>query len=493
MLSSSATIRRFTPPTCTLEINARRSPLARWTNRKILKDLQFQLSFDDPRMAREQQVTIQGDRQQLEQLYTAALDYIQGFLSCSFPNNQLKPLTSPNLPHFQPQGLVHHQLFLGSLATNNTGEQIELSAVQLFDLVTALEGYNSQIAEGANSTKYQQPRSIFFWGTIATCSLLVVGLTAGGIKLWRLSATQEDNVVTTRNSEATIPLPKLKEVKPPDISASNSQPTPQPRLTEPLSSTNKLPPPPAVDLPKPQPDIPDPAQYPLPEVAQRSGFSLPTPDNEQLSQTESTINISPQPDESASVSKPETMQENAIATLPLKPEDFKPEKIDSNLEQELQAKDKFLKSNQSAAEIEASKSQVNDEIMENSAENKPNSESSAVKPQLTINKPKNKNEPEIAISSTNASDLQLQEITAYFQEKWQPPAKLTQSLEYRLLLNPDGSLQRVIPLGKVAEIYLDRTNIPLRGEAFISPFPKEQKFTVRLLLNPDGEVIAFAE
>ena len=503
MLSFSSTIGRFTPPTCTLEIKARRSPLARWTKKNLLKNLRFQLSFDDPRVATEQQVTIQGDRQQLEQLYTAAIDYTQRFLTSSFQNNQLKSVTDPTQPHFQPQGLVRHQLFLGSLATKDTVEQIELSAVQLFDLVTVLEAYNSQIANLPNLTTYQPQRSIPLWGSIAASSLLLVGLTAGGIKLWQLSATKEDNLVTARNSTPSAPIPKLDEVKPPDISASKSQPTPQPRLTEPLSSTNKLPPPPAVDLPKPQPDIPDPAQYPLPEVAQKSGFSLPkpTPNNEQLSQTESTINISPQPGESVSVPKQETKQETPIATISpfdrsttaLKPEDFMPEKIDSNLERELKAREKFLESNQSAAEIESLKSEVDRDVLENSGEteavqNKPNSDLPTEKPQSEINK-----EQEIALNSPTAPNTQLQEITAYFQQKWQPPAKLSQSLEYRLLLNPDGSLQRVIPLGKVSEIYLDRTNIPLRGEAFISPFPEEQKSTIRLLLSPDGEVTAFAE
>ncbi len=490
MLSFSATICRFTPPTCTLEIKARRSSLVRWTNKKLLNNLQFQLSFDDPRIATEQQVTIQGDRQQLEQLYSAALDYTQGFLTCSFQNNQLKSVTNPNLPHFQPQGLVSHQLFLGSLATKNTEKQIQLSAVQLFDLVTALEAYNSQIANLPNLTTDQQSRSIPLWGTIAAGSLLVVGLTAGGIKLWQSSATQENNnnIVTTRNSNSSIAIPKLNEVKPPDISDSKSEPTPQPRITEPLSSTNKLPPPPAVDLPKPQPDIPDPAQYPLPEVAQRSGFSLPTPnpDNEQLSQTESTISIAPQPDTSAFRAKQKTKPETAIAASPLKPEDFKPKQIDSNLDQELQAIDKFLASNQSAA-AEKIESEVDDDIIENSAAKLPLENNQ----QKINNEPKN--EQKIALNRPQDSNPQLQEITAYFQEKWQPPAKLTQSLEYRLLLNSDGSLQRVIPLGKVSEIYLDRTNIPLRGEAFISPFPEEQKSLVRLLLSPDGEVTAFAE
>ena len=94
-------------------------------------------------------------------------------------------------------------------------------------------------------------------------------------------------------------------------------------------------------------------------------------------------------------------------------------------------------------------------------------------------------------SSTQLS--QTQEVIAYFKDNWQPPENLKQSLEYRLFITPDGSIQRVIPLGKAARIYLDKTAIPIDGEPFISPVSTDRTATVRVLLNPDGKVQAFEE
>ena len=123
-------------------------------------------------------------------------------------------------------------------------------------------------------------------------------------------------------------------------------------------------------------------------------------------------------------------------------------------------------------------------------------------------------EPEIAKSNNSAIDIleesdlaggnnntknvpskpsQAQEIKTYFKDKWQPPAELKQSLEYRLYLNFDGSIKRVVPIGKASELYLDKTNIPVKGETFISPLNKSQKSIIRLLLNPDGGIKTFAE
>lgn len=527
MLSSPSTIRRFTPPTCTLEIKAKRSPLDRWTKRDAIKNLRFQLSFDDPKVLKEQQMTITGDRQQLEQLYTAAIDYTQNFLNCSFQNNKIKPVASVSEPHFQPQGLVRHQLFLGSLANKNSVNQIELSAVQLFDLVAALEEYHSQIAAVPElNTSSQKKRTIPVWGSIAALTLVAVGLTTGGIKLFQLSSAKKDPVAIGRKSSPSTAIPQLNEVVPPEASSTRKKSSPQPQLTEPLSSIDKLPPPPAVDLPKPQPNIPDPAQYPLPEVAKRSGFPVPTetPVNEDLSQTESTINVSPQPVEipPQPVESPDSSDisdiDAQIATLPsfnrstptLKPEDFIAEKINPSLDEELKAIANLQEQAKFAPDdIPEVENELDLDIQEDSAENLANKARNLAKSDAQERSPdlpseigmtpnlKGESElnPEkaVALNSQTTQNAQLQEVTTYFQQKWRPPAKLTQSLEYRLMLNSDGSIQRIIPLGKVSEIYLDRTNMPLRGEAFISPLPDGKKFTIRLLLSPGGEVAAFAE
>ncbi|HAJ59880.1 MAG TPA: hypothetical protein DCP31_11910, partial [Cyanobacteria bacterium UBA8543] len=63
---SNSVLRRYTPPTCTLEIAAKSSPLSRLTGQSVMKDLRFELRFDDPRKPEDERVIIRGDRTELE-------------------------------------------------------------------------------------------------------------------------------------------------------------------------------------------------------------------------------------------------------------------------------------------------------------------------------------------------------------------------------------------------------------------------------------------
>jgi hypothetical protein len=88
---------------------------------------------------------------------------------------------------------------------------------------------------------------------------------------------------------------------------------------------------------------------------------------------------------------------------------------------------------------------------------------------------------------------QVAEVRSYFQKRWQPPSGLSQTLEYSLTLNADGSIQRIIPLGKAAGDFIDRTDIPLPGEPFVSAIDGGRNPSIRLVLTPDGKVSTFLE
>jgi hypothetical protein len=88
---------------------------------------------------------------------------------------------------------------------------------------------------------------------------------------------------------------------------------------------------------------------------------------------------------------------------------------------------------------------------------------------------------------------QVAEVKNYFEQRWKPPAGLNQTLEYSLSLNSDGSIQRIRPLGQAAGDFIDRTNIPLPGEPFVSAVAGGSSPTIRLVLTPDGKVNTFLE
>jgi hypothetical protein len=62
-----------------------------------------------------------------------------------------------------------------------------------------------------------------------------------------------------------------------------------------------------------------------------------------------------------------------------------------------------------------------------------------------------------------------------------------------MVLNPDGSIQRITPLGQAAIEYMDRIGIPSLGESFVSPVEGGRNAKIRLVLSPDDKVQTFLE
>ncbi|MBK4732111.1 DUF4335 domain-containing protein [Oxynema sp. CENA135] len=83
MPSFNSVLRRYTPPTCTLEIRATSSPLSRWVGQPVVKNVHFQLRFDAPQIPEEQQVTLRGDGDSLQDLYEAVSTYVRDFIGRS--------------------------------------------------------------------------------------------------------------------------------------------------------------------------------------------------------------------------------------------------------------------------------------------------------------------------------------------------------------------------------------------------------------------------
>lgn len=74
------------------------------------------------------------------------------------------------------------------------------------------------------------------------------------------------------------------------------------------------------------------------------------------------------------------------------------------------------------------------------------------------------------------------------KERWQPPAGLKQTLEYSVLLNADGTIQRITPLSNSAVDYMNSTNMPLPGTPIVTPIQGGGKTSIHVALSPDGKV-----
>jgi hypothetical protein len=504
MFSSHSVIRRYTPPTCTLEILAKTSPLSRWAGRTLLKELRFKLSFDDPRMIQERAVVISGDREQLQMLCDTVNNYVKDFLqrsterlsfttkqsSLDFNNHnsdgnsheiQVKKEidSAPQLKNdnciLRSRGMLNHELFFGSLASETSVSKVELSATQLFDLANVLDRYRTEIEAVPNlntgdvfldNSASSRKLGISIWASAAAVLLVAVGLTSTKLGIFSQKSSQTNNSIAS-NSEANNSATSPEIVAP---QPSNNTSIPSPKVPETLASAERLPPPPPVDLPKPPPpNIPDFSKYPIPpagfDLAKLSPPNLPAAPNSVNRQPSLQSPISEEKRSKAFGSNSSNSETIQLPTLP----SLVPKSPESNSDRE--------------APTESNRNEDAKNFNDSNAESKWSQNSDRIK---------------LTAANTNSEKAvdrlpQLVEIKDYFQKRWQPPKELTQAIEYRLMLNNNGSIKSIIPLGKTAEIYIDRTNIPLMGESFISPFQKEETPIVRLIFSPDGTVKTFQE
>ncbi|MDY6780945.1 MAG: DUF4335 domain-containing protein [Cyanobacteriota bacterium] len=506
MLFSNPAIRRYTPPTCTLTIIGKTSPLSRWGSRPLFKNLRFELSFDDPRKLVEEQVMLMGDRVQLNRLCEVISDYVRDFLLDSSPERlyagfnfplldntlspsspvlfpqqrdaaaelaaepQSSPTSLPELsPSLKPKGLLRHFLFFGDLATPTSGEGIELSATQLFDLATALDEYSNDIDVLPDLGGVAAPRSSVYWPRVAAGAVLTVGLAAAAIQWQNSSQTDSSTAstdkveVTASNSPAIAPIPLP--------SPPTGIPSPSPTAPSPLRGLGTLPPPkpvspptvqspgaataPSVSNPSSPIAIPNressrsPAAVPprSPRVPPPAGSANPPPVPPPAPEIATARGSFPPPPPSAPPPRPPAVPPSAPTIPPLPP-----------LSSEIP--------NPDLSEERAIDSQLSDAATKNTTSGLGG-------------------EDPISGRTTSTAN----QVRDYFQQRWQPPENLETSLEYDLIFRRDGTIDRIVPRGEASGNYLDRTPMPRPGENFsISPLNTGDNSSVRLILRPDGNV-----
>ncbi|HSF74770.1 MAG TPA: DUF4335 domain-containing protein, partial [Microcoleus sp.] len=279
-------LKRYTPPTCTLEITAKSSPLSRWAGQPVFKSLSFELRLDDPRLPDTEHVTLRGDRIQLETLHEAVSNYVQNLLGESrdwesnlnsqngripagsdspevarntvifdrsvnsselaTSNPYSLPDSAPNTsylpvpPRLEPRGLLAHNLFLGSLSAAESGPVVPLSTLQLFDLATALDNCAAEVMALPNLNRESRQPLSSPWLKVAAMLVASAGLTTGIIKMLHRPATSPQ--IATAPPAAPAPgNPQLAAgVSPSPVPALPTPPAPTPTATPALPP---LPPP----------------------------------------------------------------------------------------------------------------------------------------------------------------------------------------------------------------------------------------------------------
>lgn len=465
-------LRRYTPPTCTLEIMAKNSPLSRWAGQPVLKNLRFQLSLDDPKLPQAEWVMLRGDRTQLEALTDAVQTYIQHFLeqshthfSAAFSSGEertsvarsIAPVaTAPAATHtptgisLQPTGLLSHELQLGSLATAETGGALRLSTLQLFDLANALDDYMAEVLTLPSLPQASWLRPARPWGQVAAAAVLLVGVSASMVKL----LDGHPGAVPTASQGASSSDQRIASQLPPSATGPNSGPSPLPS-TQPVP----VPPPLGSTTPPVNPGAPTVSvdkEAPSGSAAsQSSGESASGRVIAKATQKGASQNQTSAPSETVIVGRAEQGPPTDAPTI--------------------------VEAPRRAAAVQPSA-----KVAEPAA---PSTLTAADRAAETRRAAIAAEEPGTAFDVVP----QVAEARTYFQANWKPPQDLTQKLEYTLVIDPSGAIQSVSPLGEASQTYQDRAGLPPQGQGFVSP-PKDGKpLTLRLVLSPDGTVQTFQQ
>jgi len=583
-------LRQYTPPTCTLEIQAQESPLSRWAGRPVLNKLRFALHFDDPRQPDEQRLTIGGDRVDLEALYETVSTYVQDLLeksasqlplgfagvasngsqapispdgaaAQSLEENSLEPVPvaqesldgqglrhlpeTPlqltylgdrnqrnSRPYLQPRGLLVHDLFLGALATPETGPVVSLSALQLFDLATALDEYAADVVALPKLTGSPLQRiPLPVWAGTAAAALLAVGLTPALIKLM--------NPPTQTTTVAVVPSPTETPLAP-QITPDPNIPSPTPSA---LVSPLPVPTPSGLAAPQPSPSglgsalpppsglgsqlptslgapstqtapgglssqapvqfsVPNRATSPLarnvPQTASNYGFpgtSAPAPSQRTQRQQPRSETNAKKSSEAPSITSSGTYVPS-LSNLP-------PVVSSANRSRQGQpsAKRDTVIPQLSPSPYLPPMTTAPETIPDISTNPAPSAIASnrGVTTQQEPSKPsaqerqQTNNADNVAKGRLFDTIPQVAEARTYFQKRWKPTSGVTKPLEYSLQIGTDGAIERIIPLTEVARNNIDSTGMPLVGEKFVSPVTGGRDANIRVVLNADGKVETFLE
>jgi hypothetical protein len=534
MPRSNSVIHRYTPPTCTLEILAQSSPLSRWMGQTVLKQLRFELHFDDPGLPDDRQVPIQGDRDQLEALCNAVTNYVQNLLQesadsfcltflksqqsntisdqpelsdvtpTSFPPKTLNSFNMGILEatiYLESSGDLTHKLFLGSLANPTSGPTVQLTLLQLFDLATALDEYSTDVLalpelDSDRSSSISIPH-LPTWTPVAAMLALALGLTpltwqyANNIKQQKQQTAK--TTVSTPQNVALEPSPSINSTIPQSAGIAFPGNLPSPPSNSPsIQLPNSNPVPPLADSSL----DPKPLSFPNSTIPSTAKTSLKTP----LTIPQTTKSVVPAnlqiplaatPNFQPNISRLTNQSSANLATRQNLP--TRNTSNISSLSESIAAlpnESQSLTSPQITAQLE---SQQLDRVTNPSSAITPLASDNNLVTKLQAAR-KTTSSKEVSADDSTLFDIpQVAEARQYLQKNWQPPAGFSQTLEYSLMLGIDGSIERILPLNRAAREYFDTTGIPQIGKAFVSTNKYGQNVRLRVVFSPDGKVQTFPE
>lgn len=491
VINTSNSFRRYTPPTCTLEIYHPHSLWGTFGPKPFPQHFSFQLHFDDPRLPQDDRSSIVGDRNLLERFRQKVDEYINNYLKI---DNIIEECLACELPSENQEDFIsitrdsayRHRLFYHSLFPKEEIIEVVLTNTQLLDFLNALSSYHLDSSKPTTivdeSISSNLGLSIFL--TALVC------LVGGGI-WWRYEKQMASNTNEEQFIQEDI-KPNIEGVVPPSSLDPNTlPPIIAPEVPENLKNRNPLLPPSRVTPP--------------PQVNEPNGANNGIVNNNNGNQQAEVI-ISPPPlaPSISNLPPPPMMMENSNTSniIGIKPSLSPVNPSFQSNQTPVISTPQYPSRLSSLPVLQSSNSEKIQNPLPTSSKNTPNviqpgiNTLNSVSPSVIENMPNFSQQISKLDSSLNdqkSGSVVSNDVKKYFQNKWQPPENLKQSIEYRLNFSQNGSLSKITPIGQVAIIFLDRTQMPLLGEKIASSFTDTDQVTVRLILSPNGNVQTFNE
>lgn len=520
MSPSNLAIKSYTQPSCTLQI-IDQTPRSNWG--ESTEQLQFELYFDRLEQP-EEKISIRGDRHQLAELHEVVTNYVQNLLvtlpesfntllssqtNIAAPASPSDSLDSDLIIHNLPELInntsdsqqtgeillqagsgLSHNLFLGTLANSQSGQVIKLTTLQLFDLATALDEYALDVL--TTPAAFSPPRKAATpsntWASIAAMLVLGVGLTAAVVQILNHSDEQPQTAqrkVTPRSNNnqqaiALKPTPTPQLLSPDTLPSLPPGSTSNPTLSPPSGISSNIAPGTILPVPQTTPAIPSPPPVPTTQTTPISSLGRITqapPNPKQIGQQERSI----------SIPRAITPEIGTVTTLPGINTANIPSPQTQKISPSISGSSPLLDKTPSTPITESNPQPTAQQRLKAALQGQKGNPSGL--PNRSPSNPTTSEPKTTALVSTPQSA----EVKDYFAKNWEPPSNLTQTLEYSIVLDVDGSIQRIEPLGKAARTYVDRSSMPLIGEPFVSPNSQGDTPRIRVVLSPDGNVQTFVE
>ncbi len=466
--------RFYTPPTCTLLVETPTNWLPKISRKSEqlnianLGNFNFALSFDDPRQTREG-ITVKGDRSLFERLHLVVNTYIQRLLATppQLIPAATKAQTNPANLQLQQQDFFTHTLYLGEIPPTTTVSKIDLTTTQLFDLATALDAYTRDLDIPTPVNYWWKSKWFSSWGLGATAIFLFMGLTSLGFQLLQArnsaNSTPETPLPSRNNSVTSelqiFPTPKasippLPKVSPLGTAQKLSLPAPvSPPFSGVAPSTPLLVPPErggGSSLVFPEPGNLSVNNSNNSDNLTNNGAELvPSPRQVGRNQGNNSAPVSPQNPSITPVSPlPELPNLNPEAVIKIPPQEVPPIRVNEDLSIN-------YRNSSNLGSLGSQTSLMGESLFDRIP--------------------------------------QVPEVRKYLQARWQPPVGLSQILEYSILLNSNGSIAQIIPLGQAASANIDRLGMPSLNTPFVSPIVRGGNPKIRIVLTPEGGVETFLE